>query len=139
MSFARARRGARASMRAVRALRVAPALAWLIGPAIVLALPARAEEEAASAPAAARPFKREDIDAGHRQFERTCAPCHGRNMVNSGTTVYDLRRFPLEQSERFFSSVTNGKGNMPSFREALTPEQMRLLWAYVGSRGGKEP
>jgi mono/diheme cytochrome c family protein len=60
-------------------------------------------------------------------------------MVNSGTTVYDLRHFPLDQPDRFFTSVTNGKGNMPSFKDALTSEQMQLLWAYVGSRGGKEP
>lgn len=84
-------------------------------------------------------FDAEQINQGHVQFHRTCAQCHGRNMVNSGTTVYDLRRFPLDQPDRFFSSLSNGKGNMPSFKDALTPEQMQLLWAYVGSRGGKEP
>jgi mono/diheme cytochrome c family protein len=84
-------------------------------------------------------FSAEEIALGHKQFERTCAQCHGRNMVNSGTTVYDLRRFPTDQPERFFSSVTNGKGNMPSFKDALGEEQIKLLWAYVGSRGGQEP
>ena len=84
-------------------------------------------------------FDTEQINQGHGQYDRTCAQCHGRNMVNSGTTVYDLRRFPTDQPERFFNSLTNGKGNMPSFKDALTPEQMKLLWAYVGSRGGKEP
>jgi cytochrome c6 len=84
-------------------------------------------------------FSSEDIESGNAQFHRTCAQCHGRNMVNSGTTVYDLRRFPVDQSDRFFNSVTNGKGNMPSFKEALSPEQMQLLWAYVATRGGKEP
>lgn len=84
-------------------------------------------------------FSQEDIAAGHAQYNKTCVHCHGFNMVNSGTTVYDLRRFPVDDSERFFNSVSRGKGNMPSFQEALTPEQMKLLWAYVGSRGGKEP
>lgn len=84
-------------------------------------------------------FPADEIERGHAQFDRTCAQCHGRNMVNSGTTVYDLRRFPVDQRERFFSSVSNGKGNMPSFKDALSVEQMELLWAYVGSRGGKEP
>lgn len=60
-------------------------------------------------------------------------------MVNSGTTTYDLRKFPVEQSERFVQSVTNGKGNMPSFKEVFSPEEIGKLWAYVGSRGGKEP
>ena len=84
-------------------------------------------------------FAADEIDRGREQYHRTCAQCHGRNMVNSGTTVYDLRRFPVDDTTRFFGSLTNGKGNMPGFKEALTPEQMQLLWAYVGSRGGKEP
>ena len=84
-------------------------------------------------------FQPEDIDKGRAQYHRTCAQCHGHNMVNSGTTVYDLRRFPVDDVERFQSSVTNGKGNMPSFKDALTPQQIELLWAYVGSRGGKQP
>lgn len=84
-------------------------------------------------------FQPEDIDKGREQYHRTCAQCHGRNMVNSGTTVYDLRRFPTDDVERFNTSVTNGKGNMPSFKDALTPQQIELLWAYVGSRGGKAP
>lgn len=84
-------------------------------------------------------FAADEIAAGANQYQRTCAQCHGRNMVNSGTTVYDLRRFPADDPERFFTSITNGKGNMPGFKNALTPEQMKLLWAYVGSRGGKEP
>ncbi len=94
-----------------------------------------------SAPACASPprFDAGDIDKGRAQYQRTCSQCHGLNMVNSGTTVYDLRRFPQDDEARFLNSVTNGKGNMPSFKEALTAEQIKLVWAYVGSRGGKEP
>ncbi|HTO50965.1 MAG TPA: c-type cytochrome [Burkholderiales bacterium] len=79
-----------------------------------------------------------DFESGRKQFHRTCAQCHGLNMVNSGVTVYDLRKFPLDQPERFFTALANGKGSMPSFRDALTEEQMRFLWAYV-SRRGKPP
>ena len=79
-----------------------------------------------------------DFDTGRRQYHRTCAQCHGLNMVNSGVTVYDLRKFPVDQPERFFASITNGKGNMPSFRDALDAEQMRSIWVYV-SRRGKAP
>ncbi len=88
--------------------------------------------------ATAGKFEPAQIEAGREQFHRTCAQCHGRNMVNAGTTVFDLRKFPLDQPDRFQNSVTNGKGNMPSFKDALTPEQIAVLWAYVGSRGGKE-
>ncbi len=93
----------------------------------------------ASAASAQPHFGADDISKGGEQYHRTCAQCHGRNMVNSGVTVYDLRRFPVDDPERFRGSVTNGKGNMPSFKDALTPAQINLLWAYVGSRAGKEP
>ena len=69
-----------------------------------------------------QPFAAEQIAAGRAQYDRTCAQCHGRNMVNAGTTVYDLRRFPQDDLARFAASVTNGKNNMPSFKDALTPE-----------------
>ncbi|MGS0759011.1 c-type cytochrome, partial [Roseateles sp. GG27B] len=69
----------------------------------------------------------------------TCRGCHGVNMVNGGTSAYDLRRFPVDDPDRFFASVSNGKNNMPAFKESLNAEQIKLLWAYVGSRGGKEP
>jgi cytochrome c6 len=85
------------------------------------------------------PFSADEISAGSAQYNRTCAQCHGRNMVNSGTTSYDLRRFPVDQVDRFLLAVNKGKGNMPSFEAALTPEQIKVLWAYVGTRGGKEP
>lgn len=84
-------------------------------------------------------FASADIEQGREQFHRSCAQCHGRNMVNAGTTTYDLRRFPVDQPERFVQSVTQGKGSMPSFKDALSSTQVQALWAYVGSRGGKEP
>lgn len=107
-------------------------------PALAVALSAAATLTWAQAQAQAR-FSTADIAAGNAQYNKTCVQCHGRSMVNSGTTTYDLRRFPVDDPGRFFNSVTNGKGGMPSFKDALTPEQVKLLWAYVGSRGGKEP
>lgn len=81
------------------------------------------------------PAAASDFEKGREQFRRTCAQCHGHNMVNSGTTVYDLRRFPLDQPERFYRALAGGKGNMPGFGTSLDAEQMRWLWAYVRSRG----
>lgn len=105
----------------------------------LLVLPSAALAQTSSDPPAGLRFTAEQIESGRAQFHRTCAQCHGRNMVNSGTTIYDLRKFPVDDSERFKRSVTEGKGNMPSFKEALTTEQVSVLWAYVGTRGGKEP
>ena len=109
-------------------------LRFLMQASLLLALPAAALAQAP--PTRFDPMK---IELGREQYSRTCAQCHGRNMVNAGTTVYDLRRFPADEPQRFLSSVSLGKGNMPSFKDALTPDQIDVLWAYVGSRGGKEP
>jgi mono/diheme cytochrome c family protein len=78
------------------------------------------------------------VNQGKTQYDRTCAQCHGRNMVSSGTSSYDLRRFPTDAPDRFFNSVTHGKNNMPSFKDALEPGAIQWLWAYVSTRGGKE-
>jgi mono/diheme cytochrome c family protein len=93
---------------------------------------------AVQAQTAAR-FTTEAIEKGREQFHRTCSQCHGRNMVNAGTTVYDLRRFPIDDDYRFFNSVKNGKGNMPSFKGALEEDALKSVWAYVSTRGGKDP
>ena len=76
-----------------------------------------------------------DFENGRQQFHRTCAQCHGRNMINSGITSYDLRKFPADQEERFVASVMNGKGNMPGYKDALNAVQLRGLWVYVSNRG----
>ena len=104
----------------------------LLGVAAVLAA---APATAGDAPR----FSAEAVDKGREQYNRICVQCHGRNLINAGTTVYDLRKFPVDQPERFKQSVMQGRGAMPSWKEALTPEQIDWLWAYVGSRGGKEP
>ena len=90
------------------------------------------------APAQSQSHDAAEFEKGRQQFHRTCAQCHGRNMVSSGVTVYDLRKFPADQQDRFIAALVNGKGNMPAFRDALTSEQIRSLWTYVRS-GGTPP
>ena len=106
-------------------------LRWPFGAAAVLA--------AAPAWAGDVRFSAEAIDKGREQYNRVCVQCHGRNLINAGTTVFDLRKFPVDQPDRFKQSVLQGKGAMPSWKESLSAEQIEWLWAYVGSRGGKEP
>lgn len=111
------------------------AAALLGGAAHAQTTPAAPE---ALTPLSPGPFTTEMVAQGKAQYLRTCSQCHGFNMVNSGTTVYDLRKFPVDQADRFLNSVTNGKGNMPSFKGALEPGAIQLLWSYVSTRGGKE-
>ena len=87
------------------------------------------------APAAAQEAAAE---RGARLYRQFCARCHGPNMVNPGVASADLRQFPAEQQERFYSSVTNGKNTMPAWSNTLKPDEMQALWAYVVTRG-KQP
>ena len=100
---------------------------------------ARAGDDAKIWPPVSEPrLKTEQIEQGRTIFHRSCAQCHGRNMVNAGTTVADLRKFTVDDADRFQTSASNGKGSMPSFKDALSQAELGLLWAYVGRRGGKE-
>jgi len=74
--------------------------------------------------------------AGRSLFHQICSHCHGPNMVTGSGKVFDLRKFPHDDEERFRSSVFNGKGDMPQFGEILTTEEIDVLWAYVRT-GGK--
>lgn len=97
-----------------------------------------AEEAAPAAPAADKPvlITPESIEKGRAMYRRMCLRCHGPEMVG-GNNAFDLRVFPLDQHERFVSSVTNGKRAMPPWKGIITDEEIGHLWSYVGSRGGK--
>ena len=75
-------------------------------------------------------FEPEQISRGAALFARNCAPCHGPRMVDP-QSAFDLRTFPLDQYDRFVSSVTRGKGQMPPWGDLLKPEEIEALWAYV--------
>lgn len=77
----------------------------------------------------------DEVDEGRSLYHEVCMGCHGRDMMNPGL-AFDLRKFPKEDRERFFSSVRNGKGTgMPPWKDKLSPEDLAVLWAYVKSGG----
>jgi mono/diheme cytochrome c family protein len=80
-------------------------------------------------------FPPELVQQGQRTYQQFCLYCHGPNMVNTGENSYDLRRFPREQRERFYTAVTKGKGRMPAWGDVLTEEELQALWAYVSTGG----
>ncbi|MFK7892831.1 MAG: c-type cytochrome [Granulosicoccus sp.] len=81
----------------------------------------------------------DDLAKAGSVYKQLCAHCHGIGMVNPGTSSYDLRKFPLDQKKRFYSSVLEGKGSMPAWGDILAPGEIDLLWHYVSTRAGTQP
>jgi mono/diheme cytochrome c family protein len=73
------------------------------------------------------------VATGKKIYTNNCARCHGLNMVASNASFFDLRVFPLDQRERFNSSVTKGIRGMPAWGDTLKREDLDALWAYVSS------
>ena len=75
-------------------------------------------------------------EQGRQTYGEFCAPCHGRDMVNTSAITFDLRRFPPNDLDRFRNAVMSGKGPaMPAWRDKITDEDLNDLWAYVRSGG----
>lgn len=79
------------------------------------------------------------LKKGAATYKQFCSHCHGLDMVNPGTSSFDLRKFPKEDPDRFRTSVTKGKDDMPAMGDILYPEELDALWHYIRTRGGKEP
>ena len=45
--------------------------------------------------------------------------------------AFNLLKFPPDQHDRFVTSVTRGKNQMPSWGDFFKPDQLEALWAYV--------
>ena len=80
--------------------------------------------------AAAQQFPPEQVKAGAAIYAVNCATCHGNRMMNPPWAI-DLATFPRDQRARFVDSVTNGVGNMPPWGDALKPDDIAALWAYL--------
>jgi len=83
-----------------------------------------------SCAADAQGFAPDQIREGAELFAVNCSPCHGPRMQGS-ESAFDLRKFPPEQRDRFLSSVTRGRNQMPPWGDAFSSEQLDALWAYV--------
>jgi mono/diheme cytochrome c family protein len=84
----------------------------------------------ACAPAWAQAPAPEQIRRGADVYERNCSPCHGARMQDP-QGAFDLRKFPHDERERFITSVSRGKNQMPPWGGVLKPEDIDALWAYV--------
>ena len=76
------------------------------------------------------------IREGDVLFGRHCFYCHGVGVVSS-SGVPDLRYATAATHHQFESIVLGGarqQMGMPSFKDALTPDQVRAIEAYILSR-----
>jgi mono/diheme cytochrome c family protein len=78
-----------------------------------------------------------EVEAGRKLYVNACQRCHGIDLVTNGIG-FDLRTFPQSDKKRFVRSVTDGIRAMPAWGTTLKPEQLDLLWAYVGAVNGWE-
>jgi mono/diheme cytochrome c family protein len=77
-------------------------------------------------------------DGGAGVYKTKCATCHGQD--GSGNTplgkslkVADLRSAEVQKKTdaELAQSVTEGKGNMPSFKSSITEDEIHALVTYV--------
>ena len=97
---------------------------------------------AAAALLAAGPAAAQDdplLEDGRGLYKQFCSHCHGIDMVNPGTSSYDLRRYPQDRRDDFLRVLHEGQGAMPPWGDILAEEEMDALWRYVVTRGGLEP
>ncbi|HEY0183228.1 MAG TPA: cytochrome c [Rhodopila sp.] len=77
----------------------------------------------------------QEFAKGSELFAQICSHCHGPHMVNPGNSSFDLRKFPHDDRQRFFNSVSNGKRAMPPWKDVLHPDEIEAVWAYVRTGG----
>ena len=78
----------------------------------------------------------DDAELGREVYDDFCMSCHGRDMAAPGGVTFDLRKFPRGDFERFRNAVLNGKPPaMPPWRDKISDDDLKLLWAYVQSGG----
>ena len=107
--------------------------AAVAGVALAASLAPSAHAQDGAGGAGAHPF----FDKGVATYKQFCSHCHGPDMVNPGTSSYDLRKWPTDRQADFYDVLENGRGSMPAWGDILLPEEMDALWVYVGSRGGE--
>jgi mono/diheme cytochrome c family protein len=86
---------------------------------------------ATSTASAKETFDPAQIARGKKLYAQICRQCHGADMVNMGGGSFDLRKFPEGQKDRFMTSVTKGKNNMPPHGDVLSQDEIGDLYAYV--------
>lgn len=75
------------------------------------------------------------VAAGAALYDGSCSQCHGIHAV-SGGVLPDLRKLTAEKHQMFLGILYGGRipDGMPSFAEALKPEQVEQVHQYLIKR-----
>ncbi|WP_200906256.1 cytochrome c6 PetJ [Limnoraphis robusta] len=81
------------------------------------------------------PVKADDLSNGAKIFNLQCAGCHGGggNIIRRGKTLKKkaLDRNGYDTLEAISYLVSQGKANMPAYKERLTPKEIQDVSEYV--------
>lgn len=85
-----------------------------------------------------------DEDLGAKTFKSTCEMCHGQD--GTGTPTGKALKAPDLHSDvvqkltdaQIAEQISNGKNNMPPFKNTLTKDQIQALVKYVRTFGKKK-
>jgi cytochrome c6 len=76
-----------------------------------------------------------DDIVGEKLFQANCAGCHDRggNIVRRGKNLKlkTLQKNRLDSLESIAQLVTNGKNNMPAYRDRLNDKEIQAVSIYV--------
>ena len=80
---------------------------------------------------------------GWRQYSVNCARCHGQDVLPNPVAANLLISLgaggPIDTEQKFFQVVSEGRPErgMPAFKDIMSAEQIRSVYAYVDSRAEK--
>lgn len=85
-----------------------------------------------------------DDSVGEQAFKSNCVVCHGADGTGTPTgkslKAPDLHSDAVQKmtNQQIIDQISNGKNNMPPFKNTLSKDQMTALAAYVHSAFGKK-
>jgi mono/diheme cytochrome c family protein len=80
---------------------------------------------------------------GWRQYSVNCARCHGQDVLPNPVAANLLISLgsggPVDTEQKFFQVVSEGRPErgMPAFKDIMSAEQIRAVYAYVDGRAEK--
>ena len=81
-----------------------------------------------------------ELRKGSVLYHTQCSACHGPGVIGGGSAVPDLRYLDAARSALFADTVLKGlhePAGMPRFDDLLSPDDVRLIQAYVLQQAAK--